>query len=245
MNLVAHKHLKLPDDKRLFIIGDLHGCWDLYKKGTKILGIDNDDIVISLGDLVDRGPEAFKCVLEFTRKENRYAIMGNHEHMLVKGMLDGDRSYYECWYQNGGHVLWDQFEEEGVTLIATMLENLPVIITVEYRGMMLAFAHGGWCAQVGQYSPYELGSLLTKKNNEKILEAIMWDRDSIGCAMEEYPIGDVKDVDYIFHGHSYVKEPIIHHNRVYMDTGNCFNGNLTFASFDKRDLWFYSTLEED
>ena len=114
MNLITHKHLKLPDDKGLFIIGDLHGCWDLYEKGVKILGIDKDDTVISLGDTHDRGHKAFECIMEFSQKDNRYAIMGNHEHMMIKGLLDGERNYFECWYCMAGMLCGIRTEKKGV-----------------------------------------------------------------------------------------------------------------------------------
>ncbi len=150
--MIIHREITVKSDQDLFIIGDLHGCYNLYEKGKAKLGIRDTDVVVSLGDLTDRGKQNFRCVLEFTRKHNRYAIRGNHEDMMIKGMLEGDRSYYECWYQNGGYTVFEECGEEGATALAMMTEDLPVVLIVNYRGMKLAFIHGGYPSSL-EYLP--------------------------------------------------------------------------------------------
>lgn len=246
------REITIPDEKELFIVGDIHGCFDLYTKGVKALGITDDDVVISLGDLTDRGKQNFRCVVEFTRKENRYAIRGNHEDMFIRGMLDGDARYYHCWQMNGGHTVWDEVGEEGCTLLATMLEELPVVLVVKHRGKTFGFVHGGVPSvyefnDITDIANWHTGSArYVASKVERTAEHLMWDRDMVECAKEGIQLPKVVGVDLVFHGHSYVKEPIINANRVYMDTGSVFNGNITFAYFDKEEnLCFYSTLEED
>lgn len=246
--MILYKEIDVQSDQELFIIGDLHGCFDLYKKGAHVLGIRDNDVVVSLGDLTDRGKQNFRCVVEFTRKENRYAIRGNHEDMFIRGMLEGDRRYYECWFQNGGHSVLDECGEEGATALAIMLEELPVILVVNYRGMKLGFVHGGYPSAL-EFLPLTDTEVYVGRQNkqrkEAFAEALLWDRDMVECAKEGLLLPKVMGVDYVFHGHSYVKTPIINANRVYMDTGSVFNGNLTFAYFDwDGGLQFFSTLEE-
>lgn len=247
--MIIHREITVKSDQDLFIIGDLHGCYNLYEKGKAKLGIRDTDVVVSLGDLTDRGKQNFRCVLEFTRKHNRYAVRGNHEDMMIKGMLEGDRSYFECWYQNGGYTVLEECGEEGATALAMMTEDLPVVLIVNYRGMKLAFIHGGYPSSL-EYLPVtdipEYILKMTKTQENRFAEALMWDRDMVDCAKEGMKLPVVMGVDYVFHGHSYVKTPIINANRVYMDTGSVFNNNLTFAYFDMDGgLQFYSTLEED
>lgn len=240
------QELVIPDDKELYIIGDLHGCYDLYKKGSHVLGIRDEDVVISLGDLTDRGTDNFKCVVEFTRKENRYAIRGNHEDMMIRGLIDNLREYYECWYQNGGHTVVDEVNIEGAELLAEMVKDLPVVLLVHHRGRKLAFIHGGWPSVFEYLALPDIPVQKMAPNMEAgFAEMLMWDRDMVECAKEGMKLPLVKGVDYVFHGHSYVKKPLINGNRVYMDTGSCFNGNLTFAYFTFTNLEFYSTLEDD
>lgn len=246
--MILFKHIDLHDDQELFIVGDLHGSYDLYKKGERMLGIRETDVVISLGDLTDRGEQNYRCVLEFTRKNNRFAIRGNHEDMMIRGLLEGSRDYYECWYQNGGWTVWNEMGEEGATLLAQMVEDLPVVLVATHRGKTYGFIHGGYPSAY-EYLPIQDIALLeagTKVNTERFAESLMWDRDMVTCAQEGIKLPKVVGVDYVFHGHSYVPEPVINANRVYMDTGGVFNNNLTFAYFDiEGELKFYSTLEED
>lgn len=246
MNLI--QEITIPDDKDLFIVGDIHGAYALYKAGSRMLGIKDEDVVISLGDLTDRGNENLKCVVEFTRKPNRYAIRGNHEDMLIKGMLEGSPEYYECWYRNGGHTVWEELGEQGVTLLATMVEKLPVILIAKYRGKTLAFIHGGYPSAY-EYLPLSDIAKFTEALPEfkinQFAESLMWDRDMVECASEGMKLPNILGADLVFHGHSYVKDPLINGNRIYMDTGGFFNNNLTFAYFDGAgELRFYSTAED-
>ena len=245
--MILYQHIDLQDDQELYIVGDLHGSWDLYTKGLNRLGIREQDVIISLGDLTDRGHQNFRCVVEFTRKKNRYAIRGNHEDMMIKGMLEGSREYYQCWYQNGGWTVWNEMGEEGVTMLATMMEALPVVLTVTHRGKTYGFVHGGY-PSIYEHLPLTHIPALNLEGNKlaAFAESVMWDRDMVTCAQEGLTLPKVLGVDYVFHGHSFVPEPLINANRVYMDTGGVFNNNLTFAYFDMQgDLQFYSTLEED
>ena len=77
----------------------------------------------------------------------------------------------------GGNVMWDPYGEEGCIALSSIVEKFPVIITVEWRGMSLAFSHGGWPAYLSNISPILFGNLLNKKSDlekEKICESVMW-----------------------------------------------------------------------
>lgn len=61
------------------IIGDIHGCnYELQQLLDKS-GIGNNDEIISVGDLVNRGPESLEVFQFFRDTPNATAIMGNHE----------------------------------------------------------------------------------------------------------------------------------------------------------------------
>lgn len=240
--MILYNHIDLKDDQELFVVGDLHGSYDLYKKGEQKLGIRENDVVISLGDLTDRGSQNLKCVVEFTKKTNRYAIRGNHEDMMIRGMLEGSRDYYECWYTNGGHSVWNELGEEGVTILAGMVEQLPVILTASHRGKIYAFIHAGYPSIFEHLPITDIPKLnLSGDKLEGFAEALMWDRDMVACAQEGLRLPRVLGVDYVFHGHSYVPEPLINSNRIYIDTGSCFNGKLTVARVDEDGIYFHTT----
>jgi len=56
---------KLPSNTlgRDFVIGDLHGCFDLLERLMKAVDFNFDkDRLFSVGDLVDRGPYSLSCL---------------------------------------------------------------------------------------------------------------------------------------------------------------------------------------
>ncbi len=72
---------------RDIIIGDIHGCWAELERLLDELAVTDDDRVISVGDLVDRGPDSERVADFFRTRPNAVAVMGNHERKHVRGVL--------------------------------------------------------------------------------------------------------------------------------------------------------------
>ena len=75
-------HKLIPDfEGRTIIISDIHGNFDLYNKLLKKVKYKpEEDRLILLGDLVEKGPkslETLHTIMEQAKKENVYIIMGN------------------------------------------------------------------------------------------------------------------------------------------------------------------------
>lgn len=83
--------LNIVDDcknKRVFIVGDLHGMYDeLVSVLEKAEFVPNIDVLIFTGDLVDRGPGIDKCLSWLNSFSNSYSVMGNHEYKFVRYLL--------------------------------------------------------------------------------------------------------------------------------------------------------------
>lgn len=240
--LVSYEKLVVPKEKRLYIVGDLHGGFDLYEKGIKDLGIKDNDVVISLSDLIDRGPKNFACVAEFYKNPNRKAILGNHEDLIIKGLIHNSRSHFHTWWANGGDVTWAESGGAGSMLLASMVSDFPVILDIEYGDKRLGFVHGG--IPGGQLSFDKI--IQMAKSDPKYQEQLIWDRSIIDDYKKRGNVAaQISDVDYVFHGHTPVQKPTILGNRVYMDTGGVFNNKLTFAYFYGGNLTFYTTGDHD
>lgn len=69
------------------IIGDIHGCHAELLDLLDRAGIGDDDLVVSVGDLVDRGPDPTAVVELFRRRPNSLALCGNHERKHIRGVL--------------------------------------------------------------------------------------------------------------------------------------------------------------
>src|SRR5690606_42034655 len=62
-------------------VGDIHGCFSKLKTSLKRIRFDpSKDLLLSVGDLVDRGPESHH-VLEWLALSRFLAICGTHEQL--------------------------------------------------------------------------------------------------------------------------------------------------------------------
>ena len=74
---------------RTFVIGDIHGRSAQVQSLMKMLPRDEaSDMLVFLGDLIDRGPDAPGCVdyvIKLTKDnpERVTCLRGNHEQMLL------------------------------------------------------------------------------------------------------------------------------------------------------------------
>ena len=73
--------------KRKIILGDIHGCFDELMQLLDEVGATDQDTVISVGDLVDRGPDNVKLYDYFRARPGAVVVMGNHERKHVRGVL--------------------------------------------------------------------------------------------------------------------------------------------------------------
>ena len=70
-----------------FVVSDVHSFYNEMMYALVKAGFDKDNknhIFVSLGDLLDRGPDAVKC-LEFVNSlpvERKILIKGNHERLM-------------------------------------------------------------------------------------------------------------------------------------------------------------------
>ena len=69
--------------KRKLIVGDIHGCYDELLELIEKSGISNDDEIIAIGDLIDRGPKSVEVVKFFINNKNATSIRGNHERKIL------------------------------------------------------------------------------------------------------------------------------------------------------------------
>lgn len=72
---------------RTFVVGDIHGCYDELIKLTEQIGLQADDFLLSVGDIVDRGGKSAEVYQYFRDRPNSKVLMGNHERKHLNGVL--------------------------------------------------------------------------------------------------------------------------------------------------------------
>ena len=96
---------------RLIAIGDIHGEINKLNKLLNKLDLKQEDIVVFLGDYIDRGLYS-KQVIDKLIEVSHYCrcefLMGNHEYYLLK-MFDGDKYAQQFFYEYGGIQTIDSY----------------------------------------------------------------------------------------------------------------------------------------
>ncbi len=90
---------------RTLILGDIHGHEKALIAVTKAAQLGRDDVLITLGDYVDRGPDS-KAVLNWlitrTTAGRLVPLLGNHEWMMLGARTDPQS--WQLWQANGGNA---------------------------------------------------------------------------------------------------------------------------------------------
>ncbi|MEA3211176.1 MAG: serine/threonine protein phosphatase 1 [Chthoniobacter sp.] len=104
---------------RILAIGDIHGCLTALQTLDQSLVFGRDDVVIALGDYVNRGPDskgAIDYLIELKTRTKLIALRGNHEVMLLSGRTAHD-DYFESWLEVGGRETMASYQAESLDQI--------------------------------------------------------------------------------------------------------------------------------
>lgn len=88
---LAASHIEFMDPEKhdLWVIGDVHGCYEEYKKLCDLASKTSSEngkypVIAQLGDIIDRGPCFYETILEDPAD---IKLMGNHEWNFILEQL--------------------------------------------------------------------------------------------------------------------------------------------------------------
>ena len=120
---MSPQYKQIDDDfERTIIIGDIHGCYEELQRLLDEIDFSGTDLLIAVGDMVDRGPYPWEAAKFFRDTPNAHSVLGNHERR-VAGVIRG-RSQ-PAWSQL--HTL-DKVVEAEQPGWADYFESLPAVI---------------------------------------------------------------------------------------------------------------------
>ncbi len=88
---------------RTLAIGDIHGCLRAFDAILEQVDPQADDVLVTLGDYVDRGPDSkgvLERLLELRARCQCRFLKGNHDLMML-GASD-DQAHFDEWLKTGG-----------------------------------------------------------------------------------------------------------------------------------------------
>lgn len=200
--------------RNVWVCGDLHGCYTNLMTQLDAAGFEADkDLLISVGDLIDRGAENVEC-LDLINQPWFRAVRGNHEQMMLDA-LSGAGSLGH-WMSNGAGWFHELNYEQDLQLesLVRKVAELPLIIEVMKSGKKCVICHADY-----PHDEYEFGKPVDA-------EQVIWNRDRVSASMDGKG-QDIAGADLFIFGHTPARSPLRYGNQLYIDTGAVFTGNLT------------------
>jgi len=88
---------------RHLAIGDIHGCYNALRALLTLVEPGADDVIITLGDYVGKGPDTRAVIDELLRLDRAHRLIplcGNHELLMLEARLN--KEAYHRWIRSGG-----------------------------------------------------------------------------------------------------------------------------------------------
>ena len=231
----------------LYVIGDIHGEIAMLDTALERIAADGgaDAPLISLGDLVDRGPDS-RAVID-TLMQGQMAgrdwtvLKGNHDRMfhryLEDGRIDDPRIVSK--------VDWLSPRLGGVATLAAYGISLeegrdPADILQEARAAVPA-AHLAFLQSLPLYHQQDdrlfvhAGIAPGVPLADQTEDDLLWIRDPFLTYTEPHPM-------LVIHGHTALEAPAHYGNRINLDSGAGYGRPLTVAVFEGDRVW---TLDAD
>lgn len=222
----------LPEGQLLYAVGDLHGRLDLLEAMLDLIAADamrngqgERRTLVFIGDYVDRGPDSKGVVEKLIAGPlsgfDTHFLKGNHEAILLDFLAEPWR--LEHWLLNGGEPTMRSYGV-GTGRLARLqappavwrnafADALPPAHLRFYRDLKLSISFGNYLFVHAGVRP---GVPLAAQSESDLV----WIRapflDHAG------PFGKV-----VVHGHTPTRTPVTRENRIGIDTGAVFTGQLT------------------
>ena len=65
-----------------YVVSDIHGCYDKYRELLRVIQLQPDDTLYVLGDVIDRGPDGFKILLDMAQRPNVVGLLGDRKSVV-------------------------------------------------------------------------------------------------------------------------------------------------------------------
>jgi serine/threonine protein phosphatase 1 len=227
---------RLPEGRRVYAVGDVHGCLDRLVALHWAVAADlaahpiRDSVLVHLGDYVDRGPDSAGVLWLLAGSiappvSRRIDLKGNHEAMMLAALASGGRAA-SLWLDNGGEQTLESYKiaepmkiqpQEWRRAIPTAHTQFLGNLDIMHREGTYVFVHAG----------IRPGLSLKAQSRDDLL----WIREPF--LSDQSPREVV-----IVHGHTPRTAPEITDTRIGIDTGAVMGGALTCVVLEEDRMRF-------
>lgn len=227
------------DKKYVFVISDVHGMYDLFKKEVANFDPQLHQLVL-IGDLNDRGPRSKDCFIlgkHLVEQFGAIYLRGNHEEYFLQ-FLNAPEDWYPSYLRNGGKETINSLLHAGATEEYSPTE-IAMMIRSRYGELVDFLMARPLYWEWGQYIFVHAGVDLTKKDwHETSPRDFIWIR-------EPFHTGKNNTGKTIVFGHTIT--PMLHgdmqttdlwrsDNKIGIDGGAVFGGSIHGVIFDEKGI---------
>lgn len=210
-----YQYLNGENWRHIYIVGDLHGCRSKLDEQLLARQFDfSEDLLVSVGDLIDRGPDSPGC-LSLVEERWFRCVRGNHEEMAYRAINIGA---HHQWMMNGGEWF---YHLEGVEMIKAKhainhCHTLPLVLHLQLGERTVVVAHADYPA-----SHYAWGA-------DVDADKVVWNRSRIESLQKGEGVA-ISGADDFYFGHTPLSSPLHAYNQHFIDTGAVFGNALTLV----------------
>jgi serine/threonine protein phosphatase 1 len=224
----------VPPGRRVYAIGDIHGCDAQLANLHAIIAEDlaqrpvTSAVLVHIGDYVDRGADTAGVLNRLVGGPPVDSLLvvnllGNHDETMLHA-LSGDRAAATDWLFAGGKPALQSYGIDPDSPRDSWPGQIPPSHLAFLRDLTLRHREGGYLFVHAGVRP---GVPLEQQAREDLL------RIRQPFLYTEADLGAV-----VVHGHTPVKAPVVRHNRIAIDTGAVFGGMLTCLVLEADTLGF-------
>ena len=226
----------LRPDRRIYAIGDIHGC--LAQLRTLHVAIAEDLVrrpigdarLIHLGDYIDEGPDSSGVIALLAGGPpiaglKTVNLMGDHERTALDA-LDGEAPAATDWLHAGGAATLRGWSIDPASPRNTWRDNVPPAHLVFLRGLALRYRVDDY---VFVHAGIRPGIPLERQTPDDLLrirQPFLYSEEAFAAV--------------VVHGHTPGPAPVLRQNRICIDTGCGFSGRLTCAVLEANRVGFLS-----
>lgn len=209
-----------------YVVGDIHGCFYQLDNLLDIVKFnERTDRLISVGDLVDRGPQSDQC-LDWLREPWFFAVRGNHEMMCIDKVDISTVNENIMRSNGGGWFLALNAAQQKV--YADSFRALPIAIEVMTPGGLVGIVHAE--CPLSDWTEFK-----TKLPHDEHLQTMtMWSRLRVRARSDQ----KIANVSMVISGHTPLDNVKVVGNSTFIDTGRCFkDGHFTILDITNDQLY--------
>ena len=141
----------------IYVMSDIHGNLRRFESVLAQIGLQPEDTLYILGDVIDRHPDGIRILRRIMATPNMHMLLGNHEYMMLRALGEpydeADReagldpeACLALWYRNGGGVTHRYLKRISKAVrreLFAYLKALPLNIDITVDGKAYKLVHGG------------------------------------------------------------------------------------------------------